>query len=125
MPIPPPTRPKKAAKALEGSKPSGEEGESKADAVQQAEQAEEETPPAFDPCLPRYCTVCTGKNAELDARCGRVAGEGAGVTGPQINNLIKKYYAWPRLAQGRGERMGGGAGGRAGGRDGAHSGADS
>lgn len=84
VPIPPPTRPKKAPKALEGSKPSGEEGESKTDAAQQAEQAEqaeEETPPAFDPCLPRYCTVCTGKNAELDARWGRVADEGAGVTG--------------------------------------------
>ncbi len=71
-PIPTPAKPKKDTKALEAARPEGEAEKAAAEAAegeqQQQQQVEEETPPALDPCLPRYCPMCAGKNAELDAR---------------------------------------------------------
>ena len=101
VPIPPPSPPKpaKGAKALEGPKgeaaeKQGQQGEAdggKQEAAGAVAEAAEDTPPALDPCLPRYCPGCSGRNAELDARLAAVRS--------RLLGLAKRHHLEPELLQ--------------------------
>ncbi|GAB4814965.1 hypothetical protein N2152v2_002011 [Parachlorella kessleri] len=106
--IPPPSPPKRS-KAL-ADKPAAEQQQEEANQQQQigtaleiskaegasaqqqgAAEEDEQVPAALNPCLPRYCLACAGKNAELDARLAAVRA--------RLLAVCKKHGVEPELLQ--------------------------